>query len=439
MGFKKYRFLIKMINPSVVVLFLFSIFLFQHNVLFSDVSCNSEILRLIRKARNYPLYEGDIFSVGPYSLYDFYPAGFLKNELSPEGIRQGKVLFGKSFGQVKEIAERLREENKTLKISVIFSNYNTLRIQNPEKTGNQLSIDALRKKIAQLNELLGDYSDVIEWELVVVDSTPHSRGVEVVKNIVNEQVSKNIIKESQVKVLAIPNAEGKGGAITDGIRELLEPNSADIFIYTDDDTSTDLREIGLLIGPMLSSSDKITIGSTKVEGSVRVDYPGVEDPKIEQLDNAMKEVYKPLNHKFLLTPLTVTESIKDTQRGFKAYSKKALKDILPEAQEREFAFDTELMLIGMNKGYHIKEEPIFWVDAPGSASTNSKVRWNMILRFIEQYERIVRDQMGIKTLTDEQLQFLKSYANEALEVVDKESLDEQIERWNKLAQIIQNW
>ena len=56
----------------------------------------------------------------------------------------------------------------------------------------------------------------------------------------------------------------------------------------------------------------------------------------------------------------------DAQCGFKAVSRKVIRELLPVVKDNEWFFDSELLIVGEKSGYRIYEEPVKWVDNPGS-------------------------------------------------------------------------
>jgi len=353
--------------------------------------------------------------------------------LTSEEELQARGLFWQSFQNVKEIAEMLRREGKKIRVSVLFPIYRkgALRIQSREETGNEVSINALREKIAQLKELFAPYSDVIDWELVVADHSPDSRGREPVERIAKEQESQGIVTPGQIRWLGLPEIEGKGETIIEGFKRLLnDKNPADIFIYTDDDLSVDLRQIGLLLRPLILDNYGVAMGSRSFKESVA-------EPPLDPRDAIIGKTIALLKKKFLLIP--VTSQIKDTQCGFKAYKREVLEKIIDQCKDGGFTFDTEMMFHAMQAGYALKELPILWVDTPHS-SVNVKSRWRMVLGWIDQYERLIRPNLegtGYPLLSDKQLQFLRDYANQSIAAVENESEDEQLNRWNELYKIVE--
>jgi len=55
--------------------------------------------------------------------------------------------------------------------------------------------------------------------------------------------------------------------------------------------------------------------------------------------------------------------IDDTQCGFKVFSEKAVKDIVPQMKVDRWGGDFEMLMLAKKKGYKINEVPVVWVDA----------------------------------------------------------------------------
>jgi len=59
-------------------------------------------------------------------------------------------------------------------------------------------------------------------------------------------------------------------------------------------------------------------------------------------------------------------NVRDTQCGFKLFTRGAAHRIFASLQEKGFAFHVESLLLAQEYGYKIKEVPIHWDDSPGS-------------------------------------------------------------------------
>jgi hypothetical protein len=92
--------------------------------------------------------------------------------------------------------------------------------------------------------------------------------------------------------------------------------------------------------------------------------------------------------------------MKDTQCGFKAFTKKAAEDIIPRTTVNRWGLDFELLMIGKKRDYKIAEVPVEWIDSGdslvgigGYISTFRdlfNVRWN-IIKGVYQLDKSVED------------------------------------------------
>jgi putative flippase GtrA len=119
----------------------------------------------------------------------------------------------------------------------------------------------------------------------------------------------------------------------------------------DIDLSTDLRALLPLVAPLLSGHSDVAIG-TRLAPGARV----VRGPKRELISRC----YNRLLH------ATLHARFSDAQCGFKAVSRRALHELLPEICDDGWFFDTELLVLAQRSGLRIHEIPVDWVDDPDS-------------------------------------------------------------------------
>ena len=85
-----------------------------------------------------------------------------------------------------------------------------------------------------------------------------------------------------------------------------------------------------------------------------------------------KVVKRPLKREILsrvyniLIHLLFDVHFSDAQCGFKAVTKRVVKRLIPHIRDNAWFFDSELLIVGEKSGYKIFEEPVYWVDNPGS-------------------------------------------------------------------------
>jgi putative flippase GtrA len=119
----------------------------------------------------------------------------------------------------------------------------------------------------------------------------------------------------------------------------------------DVDLSTDLRGLLPLVAPLLSGHSDVAIGSRLARGA-----QVVRGPKRELISRA----YNTILHATLRVRFT------DAQCGFKALTRSAAAQLLPQIRDDGWFFDTELLVLAGRDGLRVHEVPVDWVDDPDS-------------------------------------------------------------------------
>jgi len=141
--------------------------------------------------------------------------------------------------------------------------------------------------------------------------------------------------------------KGRGLAL----REAWSRSDARVVSYMDVDLSTDLRGLLPLVAPLLSGHSDVAIGSRLARGA-----EVVRGPKRELISRA----YNTILHATLRVRFT------DAQCGFKAVTRGAAAQLLPQIRDDGWFFDTELLVLAGRDGLRIHEVPGDWVDDPDS-------------------------------------------------------------------------
>lgn len=154
-------------------------------------------------------------------------------------------------------------------------------------------------------------------------------------------------KNERISLLRLEQ-KGRGRAV----KRAWSSSHADFCVYMDLDLSTDLVHLPALIKALQNGYD-IAIGSRLAKGA-----------KVEGRTFLREITSRTLNfffiHAFFNTHFT------DAQCGFKAVTKKVVENLIPKIQDNGWFFDGELLIVGEKSGYKIYEEPVHWVDNPGS-------------------------------------------------------------------------
>jgi glycosyltransferase involved in cell wall biosynthesis len=141
--------------------------------------------------------------------------------------------------------------------------------------------------------------------------------------------------------------KGRGRALK---RAWLE-SPADAMCYMDVDLSTDLEMITPLLGAVTDGGFDIAYGSRVGRGA--------------DIERSLKREINSRGYIAFIKLLFWTKAT-DYQCGFKAISRDAAQALLPQVQDGEWFFDTELMIMAEKGGWKLKEVPVRWVEDPDS-------------------------------------------------------------------------
>lgn len=178
-----------------------------------------------------------------------------------------------------------------------------------------------------------EYTDVenIDVEIIVVDDGSKDNTVKIVSSF-----------GDKVRVIKQIKNQGKGAAVRRGMLEA----KGDFRVFSDADLSTPIYELKKLIEFNEKGFD-VCIGSRAVDASMIKEH----QPWYREM------MGKTFNH---IVQLLVVKGIKDTQCGFKGFSKLAAEKIFSKAKIDGFAFDVELVFLAGKLNFKIAEIPVEW-------------------------------------------------------------------------------
>ena len=83
--------------------------------------------------------------------------------------------------------------------------------------------------------------------------------------------------------------------------------------------------------------------------------------------------------------LLLVPGIRDTQCGFKLFTRESARAIFGRARVDRFAFDVETLVLARGLGYPIAEVPVLWFNSPDSRVTlfgGAQAYWDLLrIRF----------------------------------------------------------
>jgi len=200
------------------------------------------------------------------------------------------------------------------------------------------------------NEERGLRASVLRLHAYLTQQFPFSARITIADNASTDStpaVAAELAEElPEVRVLRLKE-KGRGRALA----AAWLTSDARVVSYMDVDLSTDLSALLPLVAPVISGHSQVSIGSRLVTGS-RV----TRGPKRE----VISRVYN------ILLRLVLRVRFKDAQCGFKALRADVARSLLPDVVNRNWFFDTELLVRAERAGLRIHELPVDWLDDPDS-------------------------------------------------------------------------
>jgi len=152
----------------------------------------------------------------------------------------------------------------------------------------------------------------------------------------------------EVKLLVQPANRGKGAAVRRGV---LESRGARV-LYMDADLSTPIEEVDKLLVYVREGAD-VVIGSR-----------GMPDSDLRVRQPAPREL---MGRTFnLIVRSLLLGGFRDTQCGFKMFTREAAQQLFPKQTLDGFSFDVELLLLAKEAGLRVREIPVVWAHSPHS-------------------------------------------------------------------------
>lgn len=197
------------------------------------------------------------------------------------------------------------------------------------------------------NRLLG-------WEVLIVSDGSTDKTIDTALQFARDLGGKSA---SCIRVISLHQNRGKGGAVTHGMRHV----RGQYAIFADADGASKFEDLGKLVEASKKIEDAegrgVAVGSrAHLVGSEAV-------VKRSFLRNLLMHSFHLLLR--LLTP-PATAAIRDTQCGFKLFSRPSLPYIIPYMHSEGWIFDVEMLMLAESAGIPVAEVPIGWQEVKGS-------------------------------------------------------------------------
>ena len=201
-------------------------------------------------------------------------------------------------------------------------------------------------------------------EIVVVDDGSSDHTAELVRSRMRENVS--------LRLLANPGNRGKGYSVRNGMLHA----QGEILLFSDADLSSPIEEAEKLFAALAAGAD-VAIGSRWVRSELQTEKQPLHRQLFGRLFN-------------LALRITLGLKFKDTQCGFKAFTRRAADVVFPRQTIERWGFDPELIFLAQRFGFRVEEVPVAWAHREGTRINPLRdgirmlgemlqIRWNAII------------------------------------------------------------
>jgi glycosyltransferase involved in cell wall biosynthesis len=196
-------------------------------------------------------------------------------------------------------------------------------------------IGASLEKIASYIE-----SQKLDAEVVVVNDGSRDNTVDVVRQFAG-RIQNLVLVEN-------PGNRGKGYSVRNGMTHA----RGDVLLFTDADLSSPIEEAPKLFEAITKGAD-IAIGSRWLRSELQTH----RQPFYRQLFGRIFN---------LLLRMILGLRFRDTQCGFKAFTRLAAQSIFPWQKIERWGFDPEILYLAKRQGLKVVEVPVAWAHDEGT-------------------------------------------------------------------------
>ncbi len=188
---------------------------------------------------------------------------------------------------------------------------------------------------ASLDKIIG-FFDEKQWkaEILVVNDGSRDNTAEIARQYAN--------LHPQVRLIENPGNRGKGYTVRNGMMHA----TGDVLLFTDADLSTPIAECQKLFAAIQAGAD-VVFGSRWLQAELQTERQPFHRQVFGRIFN-------------LLLRIILGLKFKDTQCGFKAFTRKAAQMLFPRQRIERWGFDPELLFLAQKYGFNVKEVPVEW-------------------------------------------------------------------------------
>lgn len=177
-------------------------------------------------------------------------------------------------------------------------------------------------------------------EIIAVDDGSRDNTAEI--------ISDYALKNPRLRLLRNPGNKGKGYSIRNGMLHA----QGEVVLFSDADLSSPIEEADKLFTAIADGAD-IAIGSRWLRSDLQTQRQPLHRQLFGRVFNLMLRV-------------TLGLTFKDTQCGFKAFTRRAASTIFPLQRIERWGFDPELLFLAKMSGFKVAEVPVEWAHREGT-------------------------------------------------------------------------
>src|SRR5580693_6748449 len=168
-----------------------------------------------------------------------------------------------------------------------------------------------------------------------------------------------------LRLLENPGNRGKGYSVRNGMLN----SRGDIVVFSDADLSSPIEEMPKLLQALGGGAD-IAIGSRWLRAELQTRRQSLHRQLFGRVFN-------------LLLRIILGLRFKDTQCGFKAFTRRAAQTILPLQRIERWGFDPEILFLARKFGFRVEEVAVVW-------GHNGDTRINPLLDGARMFHEMLR-------------------------------------------------
>src|SRR5580698_3434651 len=188
---------------------------------------------------------------------------------------------------------------------------------------------------ATLEKVLG-YMRAQGWnaEVIVVNDGSRDNTAELARGFAE--------RDPMLRLVENPGNRGKGYSVRHGMLNA----RGEVVVFSDADLSSPIEEMPKLLAALAAGAD-IAIGSRWLQAELQTRRQSRHRQLFGRVFNLLLRIILGLH-------------FKDTQCGFKAFSRRAAQTILPLQRIERWGFDPEILFLARKFRFRVEEVPVLW-------------------------------------------------------------------------------